>query len=564
MLRDVLLESGQVDEAVLEMLDLATLYVDSLDGDAAARCLQDVLAYDPPNLRARAMLHELGYEVIDEPQEGPDGRTTRRAIRRWSPRRSPRAHTAGTYDDAPLPSYDLEEAEPMAPIPSYSDRSIRTAPGAAPAHRQTPAPPGRILGDIDDPFAAGGEPLPSFPLEPGLDSAAAFDLVDRSDEPQSSEPFGEDRAVGGDTSPEDQAVLAGAPFGGEEEAPASPAQEARAMPPAGPELEEALEEAEFFASRGLYEDAKNILLEQLERLPKHPLIRERLAELSQQEQDAKRGSGARERPSQAEPIDLDGDRAFDIAASLDALEQGDQADGGAAFQEPEQQVDVEEVFAKFKEGVAKQISVDDAQSHYDLGVAYKEMGLLEDAVREFEVAARDAKRECVCRSMIGMIQIERGNVNEAIDAFMRGLKAKVRTPDQDTVIEFEVAACYEMKKMTAKALEFYQKAARREPGYRDVQERIRRLKGEQEARRAPRRRRRRRRVRSGVRRPSRRGKAVRRRARLSSDAGAFAASGSLAVQEYGSPRPPCSRLVSNEIRPPSTRRTLGVLRARVD
>ena len=88
-----------------------------------------------------------------------------------------------------------------------------------------------------------------------------------------------------------------------------------------------------------------------------------------------------------------------------------------------EQVDVEEVFAKFKEGVAKQIDVDDAQSHYDLGVAYKEMGLIDDALREFEVAARDAKRACVCHSMIGMIHIERGNLNEAIDAFMRGLQS---------------------------------------------------------------------------------------------------------------------------------------------
>ena len=70
MLRDVLLEAGLVEDAVLEMLDLAALYVEALDGDAAARCLQDVLAYDPPNARARQMLHELGYEVIDEPQDG--------------------------------------------------------------------------------------------------------------------------------------------------------------------------------------------------------------------------------------------------------------------------------------------------------------------------------------------------------------------------------------------------------------------------------------------------------------------------------------------------------------
>jgi tetratricopeptide (TPR) repeat protein len=103
------------------------------------------------------------------------------------------------------------------------------------------------------------------------------------------------------------------------------------------------------------------------------------------------------------------------------------------------------------------------------------MGLLDDAVREFETAARDSKRECICRSMIGMIQIERGNFNEAIDALMRGLAAKVRTPEQEVVLMFEVGACYEQKKTSAKALEFYQKVLAKDPNYRDVQERVRRL-----------------------------------------------------------------------------------------
>jgi predicted Zn-dependent protease len=119
----------------------------------------------------------------------------------------------------------------------------------------------------------------------------------------------------------------------------------------------------------------------------------------------------------------------------------------------------------------------DALAHYDLGVAYKEMGLLDDAIREFEVAAEDAKRECVCHSMIGMIQIERGNLTEAIASFTRGLNARVRTPGDETALEFEIGACYEAKRATAKALEFFLKAARRDPVYRDVQERIRKLTG---------------------------------------------------------------------------------------
>jgi tetratricopeptide (TPR) repeat protein len=163
--------------------------------------------------------------------------------------------------------------------------------------------------------------------------------------------------------------------------------------------------------------------------------------------------------------------------SLDALEGLDYADiapaeGHAAGDE---QVDVEEVFAKFKEGVAKQISVEDSDSHYNLGIAYKEMLLLDDAIREFATAAMDPKRECVCRSMIGMIQIERGNLEEAIEAFLQGLNASIKDPTQETVLCYEIGAAYEAKEQPKDALNYFQRTMRRDPNYRDVQERVRRL-----------------------------------------------------------------------------------------
>ena len=45
------------------------------------------------------------------------------------------------------------------------------------------------------------------------------------------------------------------------------------------------------------------------------------------------------------------------------------------------------------------------------------------------------------------------------------------------VLSFEVAAAYEAKKMNKDALTYYQRVARRDPNYRDVQDRIRRLSG---------------------------------------------------------------------------------------
>jgi tetratricopeptide (TPR) repeat protein len=199
---------------------------------------------------------------------------------------------------------------------------------------------------------------------------------------------------------------------------------------------------------------------------------ERLTELEAQEHGMQGGSGTRPSPSANMGVE---DRAFDIAESLGG--DGDRASGVGTGRsgDPVQQVDVEEVFEKFKAGVAEQIDSDDWQSHYDLGVAYKEMGLIDDALREFDVAGRDATRACVCHSMVGMIHLERGNLNEAIDAFMRGLQSPDRTKDQEAALSYEIGAAYEAKRMTKQALEFFQRASRLIPSFRDTAERVRRL-----------------------------------------------------------------------------------------
>ncbi|HEY3815865.1 MAG TPA: hypothetical protein VGL81_01780 [Polyangiaceae bacterium] len=431
MLRDVLMETGAADEAVSVMLTLAGLQVDGLDGESAARTLQDLLAIDPQNERATEMLRELGYELVEEPGAGPESARV--------PPMRPEYHSTSSYDpEAPLPSYDLEEIGPEdVALRSYSEPSMRTAPAVGPMARGG-------IEDIDDPFGAEA-PLPSFPLEPPPESEAAFELVG-----------GRMDATDAYASQPDHEEI-------QDE-----------VPPRAPELESALEEAEFFATRGLYDDARTILEEQLARLPNHPLLVERLAELDSQERGTPGGSGTRPSPAAAASVE---DRSFDIAASLDALDGGERVSnvGPPGFRRPHEQVDVEEVFAKFKEGVAKQIGVDDAQSHYDLGVAYKEMALIDDAVREFETAARDPKRTCICQSMIGMIQLERGNLNEAIDAFIRGLQAPDRTREQEAALCYEIGAAYEVKRMTKQALEHFQRSARLVPTFRDVQERIRRL-----------------------------------------------------------------------------------------
>lgn len=467
--RDILIESGQTEDAVQEMLVIASLYIDSLDGDSAARALQDVLAFDPQNARAIEMLQELGYEIVDENEEATADVEPYEGV-------EPEPHPDR------LPSYDLEEMGAADVSPQYADdRQVFVDRRSGSQH---PHQDGELAADGE---YAGGDSLPSFPLdEPDADMPAAYadaQEVDGQDgafaqgsstvrpEPGSPAHASEAPADHDNDRTGYFAPRPGAPIGRmPSQAPAPVAKIGANIGAASSrELEDALDEAEFFCSRGLFDDARAILTEQLAKHPNNPLLRERIAELDAQ--DEQRGSGARERP-RAEP-----DRAYDIAASLDALESLDYngiqpAEGHAS---PGQQVDVEEVFAKFKEGVAKQISVDDSDSHYNLGIAYKEMMLIDDAIREFEVAAQDPKRECVCRSMIGMIEIERGRMNEAIDAFLMGLNSPNKDAQQETVLCYEIGAAYEAKKTNKEALSYYQKAMRRDPNYRDVQERVRRL-----------------------------------------------------------------------------------------
>ncbi|MEO6418930.1 MAG: tetratricopeptide repeat protein, partial [Polyangiaceae bacterium] len=439
-------EAGRPDDAVDELLIAASMQLDSLDGEAAARSLQEVLNIDPANQRAIHTLRELGYDV---PEGGAEAEPEAEAP-------AQRGGQDGYDADAPLPSYDLEEMGPEDVSQHYSDRRIPIAGPTA---------------SIDDPFQTDS-PLPSFPLE-APESDPAFDLVPGRAARSAPPASGSADPIALQHRP-DESETTIAMSGRQHEDAGMP----RSIGPSGapiPELEDALEEADFFASRGLYDDARAILTEQLSRLPSHPLLRERMQDLDAQEHAAAQASGTRAMPVRGGGEE--DDRSFDIAASLDALEslEGDAPGRQTTSGETQSEVDVEEVFAQFKEGVSKQLAPEDSAAHYDMGIAYKEIGRHDDAIKEFEIAARDPEKTCVCEAVIGTIHLERNNVSEAIQAFLRGLNAPVRTAEQEMVLSFELGAAYELKKMHKDALAYFQRVARREPNYRDVKERVRRL-----------------------------------------------------------------------------------------
>ncbi|HTJ82402.1 MAG TPA: tetratricopeptide repeat protein, partial [Polyangiaceae bacterium] len=112
---DVLIESGDQESAVVEMLQFATYLVSEDDQDAAARLLDEVLLLDPENRDALELLNALGYAVptAELEEEEPPPPAARPAP---PPPVEPPPSTV-TYSRAGHPNYP--SYDPLAPLPSY-------------------------------------------------------------------------------------------------------------------------------------------------------------------------------------------------------------------------------------------------------------------------------------------------------------------------------------------------------------------------------------------------------------------------------------------------------------
>ena len=92
-------------------------------------------------------------------------------------------------------------------------------------------------------------------------------------------------------------------------------------------------------------------------------------------------------------------------------------------QEPsgDEQADFADMLKKFKQGVAENVEEEDHESHYDLGVAYKEMGLVDEAIAEFQKALRGAEHRARNYEALGQCFLEKSQFSVASTILQRAL-----------------------------------------------------------------------------------------------------------------------------------------------
>lgn len=82
---------------------------------------------------------------------------------------------------------------------------------------------------------------------------------------------------------------------------------------------------------------------------------------------------------------------------------------------------LEQIVEGFKKGVAENLSPTDYDTHFNLGIAYREMGLLDEAIGEFQLASKSPALLVSCCSMLGLCFLDKGLPELAVKWYRRGL-----------------------------------------------------------------------------------------------------------------------------------------------
>jgi tetratricopeptide (TPR) repeat protein len=135
-----------------------------------------------------------------------------------------------------------------------------------------------------------------------------------------------------------------------------------------------------------------------------------------------------------------------------------------------------DIFKEFKKGVDKQLGKEDYDTRYNLGIAYKEMGLVDEAIAEFQLAAKDENRILECSSMLGICFMEKGMPKLAVKWFEKGLKAAGRSPEEYQGLRYDLAMAHEAAGEADTALELFAEVHGENAGFRDVAAKLRDLK----------------------------------------------------------------------------------------
>jgi len=168
---------------------------------------------------------------------------------------------------------------------------------------------------------------------------------------------------------------------------------------------------------------------------------------------------------------------------LGALILDDQPDRDSRMRvdaaEPERPEDEDQTFRdileQFKRGIEENIDAEDFQAHYDLGIAYKEMGLLDEAIAQFQRALRSPDGRLKATEGLGVSFFEKGRHAIAEAVLTRAIESLPEADDQKIALIYWLGRALEAQGRDEAALPWYERALAVDIRFLDLTERIARL-----------------------------------------------------------------------------------------
>ena len=147
-------------------------------------------------------------------------------------------------------------------------------------------------------------------------------------------------------------------------------------------------------------------------------------------------------------------------------------------------VDLAEMFGELKQGLEEEVASadEDPETHYNLGVAFREMGLLDEAIGELQKVCQAIERgHAFPQSMqtytwLAQCFLDKGVPEAAIRWYEKALKLPGLDADTRMALHYELASAYETAKNKSAALNHFMEVYGANIDYRDVAERIKALK----------------------------------------------------------------------------------------
>jgi tetratricopeptide (TPR) repeat protein len=142
----------------------------------------------------------------------------------------------------------------------------------------------------------------------------------------------------------------------------------------------------------------------------------------------------------------------------------DDGDGGV--------VKMTDLVDHFSAEVKSNVDADDYRSHYDLGMAYLEMDLITEAIREFQFAANSSMYRARSLELIGLCFIKQNQPKLAIKQLEKGL-ALIGDLGRDSIgLQYNLGLAHEMIENDEKAKQCFEEVYVLDVSFRDVAEKI--------------------------------------------------------------------------------------------